>query len=476
MGTKQEDGENTQGVVYPYKHVKVHPYRAGMAPAMWHYANEYSWDPAGVPDKEKIPNAEQESNSRKMEGEFVGRMKVIRKEGEEKIEGDGLTPRVRLKKDECVRAKLGVPGVGENTSVEVDVMLDSGSGVNAISEALVTKLQAETPGVSFTRKLEGQAWVVTATGEEREVTTQTCPMHLIVESPAKPVRFTIPFMVIPGKEDLVIVGRTTMAEDWGFNLKEQFLELVKRRGSSNDDISPTLSMTQPCVETPVGEFQKEGRGQEGTEEMDDAVGRMVTQESMDASAGDSGRIGKEKPQADTGQLESTDQAARTKERCDRAKEAESTDRIGSTNDTVRDGAEKTESAERITQQQEGVGNSAEMASQGVIRAYGAQPGDPGGNRRRRNPMDLHYESARQRGWHAANEPGATTVVQGRGRGGKIRDKRRSRANQVEGRCTIRGARGVSIPGRGDSTAGAAGETRDVNCRSHATFIAGASVT
>ena len=68
-----------------------------------------------------------------------------------------------------VSAKLSVPKMGENNSVAVTVLLDSGSGVTAISEALLEEMQKMVPGATVSRPFVGQARVETATGEVRDV-------------------------------------------------------------------------------------------------------------------------------------------------------------------------------------------------------------------------------------------------------------------------------------------------------------------
>jgi len=87
-----------------------------------------------------------------------------------------------------VRAKLSVPKMGEKTSVDVVDLLDSGSGVTAISEALLAELQQRVPDVKLDKPFDGKARVETATGDVRNVETETYPLHLNVQSSWGPVR------------------------------------------------------------------------------------------------------------------------------------------------------------------------------------------------------------------------------------------------------------------------------------------------
>lgn len=59
------------------------------------------------------------------------------------------------------------------------------------------------------KPFKGKGRVVTATGEEGNVETQTCRVCLTVESPWRSVRFTIPFMVFLGPGNLEIIGQQT---------------------------------------------------------------------------------------------------------------------------------------------------------------------------------------------------------------------------------------------------------------------------
>ena len=52
----------------------------------------------------------------------------------------------------------------------------------------------------------GHARVVTSLGQECDIETQSCPLHLMIEIPWGPVRFTMLFIVLPGGSDVVIIG------------------------------------------------------------------------------------------------------------------------------------------------------------------------------------------------------------------------------------------------------------------------------
>ena len=105
--------------------------------------------------------------------------------------------------------RLAVPCASAAT--EVKVLMDSGSGLTAMSEELVEPLRGK-PGMTqtaLTQAFVGQALVVTSLGQKCDIETQSCPLHLTIETPWGPVRFTMPFIVLPGEGDVVVIGQLT---------------------------------------------------------------------------------------------------------------------------------------------------------------------------------------------------------------------------------------------------------------------------
>ena len=71
--------------------------------------------------------------------------------------------------------------------------MDSGSGITAMSEQLVEVLRRQ-PGMmqtALTQAFVGHARVLTSLGQECDTVTQSCPLHLTIETMWGPVRFTI---------------------------------------------------------------------------------------------------------------------------------------------------------------------------------------------------------------------------------------------------------------------------------------------
>ena len=80
------------------------------------------------------------------------------------------------------------------------------------------------PGMTqtgLTRAFVGHARVVTSTGPECDIETQSCPLHLTMETPWGPVKFTMPFVLLPGGRDVVIIGQKTLREKLGVDVIAQ---------------------------------------------------------------------------------------------------------------------------------------------------------------------------------------------------------------------------------------------------------------
>ena len=92
-----------------------------------------------------------------------------------------------------------------------------------MSEELVEALRRQ-PGMiqtALTQAFVGHARVVTSLGQECDIVTQSCPFHRTIENPWGPVRFTMPFIVLPGGGDVVIIGQKTLREKLEINVMTQ---------------------------------------------------------------------------------------------------------------------------------------------------------------------------------------------------------------------------------------------------------------
>ena len=122
--------------------------------------------------------------------------------------------------------RLAVPGA--SAAAEVKILMESGSGITAMSEELAETLRRQ-PGMmqtALTQAFVGHARVVTSLGQECDIVTQSCPLHLTIETPWGPVRFTMPFIVLPRGGDVVIIGQKILGEKLGIDVMAQLMASV----------------------------------------------------------------------------------------------------------------------------------------------------------------------------------------------------------------------------------------------------------
>ena len=102
--------------------------------------------------------------------------------------------------------------LGAAAAAEVKVLMDSGSSITTMSEELVQALRGQVgmAQTALTQAFVGHSRAVTSLGQERYIETQYCPLHLMVDKPWRPVRFTMPLIVLPGRGNVVIMGEKTL--------------------------------------------------------------------------------------------------------------------------------------------------------------------------------------------------------------------------------------------------------------------------
>ena len=70
-----------------------------------------------------------------------------------------------------------------------------------MSEELVQPGMMQT---ALTKVFVRRAREVTSLDQECDIVTQSCPLHITIQTPWRPFRFTMPFIVLPGGGDVVI--------------------------------------------------------------------------------------------------------------------------------------------------------------------------------------------------------------------------------------------------------------------------------
>ena len=85
------------------------------------------------------------------------------------------------------------------------------------------------PGITqaaLTQEFVGNARVVRSLGQEFDIETQSCRLHLTIEAPWGPARFTMPFIVLSMAGDVVIIGQKTLRGKIGIDVIEQLTAFV----------------------------------------------------------------------------------------------------------------------------------------------------------------------------------------------------------------------------------------------------------
>ena len=97
---------------------------------------------------------------------------------------------------------------------------------------------------ALTQAFVGHARLVTSFGQECNIVTQSCPLHLAIETPWGPVRLTMPFIVLPVGHDVVIIGQKTLREKLGIDVMAQLKASVLKAHGRED--GPEMDHSQCC--------------------------------------------------------------------------------------------------------------------------------------------------------------------------------------------------------------------------------------
>ena len=99
---------------------------------------------------------------------------------------------------------------------------------------------------ALTQAFVGHARVVMWLGQECDIVTQPCPLHLTIEIPWGPVRLTMPFIVLMEGGDVVIIGQKTLSEKRGIDVTTQLKASVLRAHGRED--GPELEATADAMD------------------------------------------------------------------------------------------------------------------------------------------------------------------------------------------------------------------------------------
>ena len=102
-----------------------------------------------------------------------------------------------------------------------------------MSVELVEALRRQ-PGMmqtALTQAVVGHARVITSLGQECDMVTESCTLHLTIEIPWGPVRFSMPFIVLPEGSHVVIIRQKTLRGKRGIDVMAQLkISVLKAHG------------------------------------------------------------------------------------------------------------------------------------------------------------------------------------------------------------------------------------------------------
>lgn len=132
-------------------------------------------------------------------------------------------------------------------------------------------------------------------GEMRAVEHQTVPLHLTLMTPWGNVGFELPFVILPGPDSLVILGKATLGEVLGVDMMQALKQSVLKLREAAEDVGEN---SEDSAEVEVDEDHSDA-GAVGPECLGDAStgtgddGDAGKGPSSEISAGDDGRTGTE---------------------------------------------------------------------------------------------------------------------------------------------------------------------------------------
>ena len=232
---------------------KVAPVDTGRTEMVQHHVSQSAGPQNAVPVLQSVPVQLPAPASQQWLGDSstisFARVSVLQPDGSGDTSVDTVHTEPRLEAlMQHVAGRIAVSGA--SAAAEVKVPVDYGSGITAMSEELIEALRRQL-GVmqtALTQAFVGNARVVTSLGHECNIVTQSCPLQLSIETLWGPVRFTIPFIVLPGGGDVVIIGQKSLREKLGIDLMAQLKVSVLKAHGRED--GPEMETTAGAVGEP----------------------------------------------------------------------------------------------------------------------------------------------------------------------------------------------------------------------------------
>ena len=140
-----------------------------------------------------------------------------------------------------------VPG-GENSEpYMVGTVHDSGAGISCISEATVCALQKRFSGVDVVQPYDGeQHQEVLADGRAVQIERHTSSLTATIMTPWAPVTIRLALVVMPGEDDLLILGSKMLREKVSIDVMKQLRDTVAASGAVRVSRSMLLPRCRLC--------------------------------------------------------------------------------------------------------------------------------------------------------------------------------------------------------------------------------------
>ena len=124
-----------------------------------------------------------------------------------------------------------VPGGEDLEPYMMGTVLDSGAGISCVSEATVCALQKRFLGVDVVQPYDGeQHQVMLADGRTVLIERNTFSLTATIMTPWAPVTIRLALAVIPGEDDLLILGSKTMREKLSVDVIKQLRDTTVASG------------------------------------------------------------------------------------------------------------------------------------------------------------------------------------------------------------------------------------------------------
>ena len=131
-------------------------------------------------------------------------------------------------KEKCCLADLFVPGASVESVCPATAVLDSRSGISTMSESMVAKMQGAVPDVQIVGPMTDDQYVKMADGKLVLVNQTSCPVRTALHTIwGQVVMDPVSYDVLPGREDVVILGSPTLAA-LGITVYDSLGECVRK--------------------------------------------------------------------------------------------------------------------------------------------------------------------------------------------------------------------------------------------------------